>query len=88
MWEVTISELHVHVGTKWRGGGGLFMKSGTGKCGGWVGVSSLVPKAGGEDIYIDFQFKCNVKRGTFAYCLTHLDSNNIIMTIAELLEKE
>lgn len=31
------------------GGGGLFMKSGTGKCG-WVGVSSLVPKAGGEDI--------------------------------------
>ena len=64
------------------------MKSGTGKCGGWVGVSSLVPKAGGEDIYIDFQFKCNVKRGTFAYCLTHLDSNNIIMTIAELLEKE
>ena len=38
--------------------------------------------------HIDFQFKCNVKRGTFAYCLTHLDSNNIIMTIAELLEKE
>ena len=68
------------------GGGGLFIKSGTGKCSGWVGVSSLVPKAGGEDI--DFQFKRNVKRGTFAYCLTHLDSNNIIMTIAELLEKE
>ena len=38
--------------------------------------------------HIEFQFKCNVKRGTFAYCLTHLDSNNIIMTIAELLEKE
>ena len=38
------------------GGGGLFMKSGTDKCsgwvGGWVGVSSLVPKAGGEDILI------------------------------------
>ena len=34
---------------KMEGGGGLFMKSGTGKCG-WVGVSSLVPKAGGEDI--------------------------------------
>ena len=34
------------------GGGGLFMKSGTGKCSGWVGVSSLVPTAGGEDILI------------------------------------
>ena len=28
------------------------MKSGTGRRSGWVGVSSLVPKAGGEDILI------------------------------------